>query len=79
MDADNRAKGYVRHKLKHMLEAKEMGLTKGDLLTWTKDELLQISNIICEILSITSTFLTNYTFAMMKNYWYNARNTVKET
>ena len=78
-DVDNRAKAYVRQKLKHMLEAKEKGLSKGDLLTWTKEELLKISSVICEILSIRSEFLKNYTFAMMKNYWYNARNTVKET
>ena len=78
-DVDNRAKAYVRQKLKHMLEAKEMGLSKGDLLTWTKEELFQISSVICGILSIRSEFLKNYTFAMMKNYWYNARNNVKET
>ena len=47
-----------------MLEAKDMGLTKGNPLTWTKDELLQISNITCDILPIKSTFLTNYTSAI---------------
>ena len=48
-----------------------MGLTNGDLATWTEEKLVESSNDICQILSIKN-YLKEFVHGYINGFWINA-------
>ena len=49
---DSRARAYIRQQIRSIIDDKWLSFTNPDLATWTKDDLVEPSNDICQILSI---------------------------
>ena len=75
---DSRAKAYLRQEIKTIFDNKKLGITNRDLATWKKEELVEPSNDICEILCIKN-YVKEFMFGIVRRYWINAKNVTRET
>ena len=49
---DSKAKAHLRLRIKAVFNAKEIDLTNSDFRRWSEKDLRDVSNLICEMLSV---------------------------
>ena len=67
----SKAKAHIRLQVKAVLLAKEFDLTNSDLRRWTENDIRDVSNVFCEMLSVPSS-LMDFAFKYVKSFWNNA-------
>jgi len=69
---DSKAKAHLRAQVKAAFNCKEINLTNRDLRKWTDKDLRDVSNLLCEMLSVRDN-LVDFVFGLVKSFWNIAK------
>ena len=69
---DSKAKAHLRLRIKAVFNAKEIDLTNSDFRRWSEKDLRDVSNLICEMLSVRDS-LVDFVSGLVKSFWNNAK------
>ena len=69
---DSKAKAHLRGEVKAAFSCKEINLTNRDLRKWSDKDLRDVSNLLCEMLSVRDN-LVDFVFGLVKSYWNTAK------
>ena len=75
---DSRAKAHLRVQIRAAFKSKDIDLTNSDLRKWSENDLREVSNIVCEMLSVHN-YLVDFVFGIIKSFWNNAKKTKGES
>ncbi|XP_067028849.1 uncharacterized protein [Acropora muricata] len=65
---DTRAKAYLRRRINEMFGNKEICLSEQDIVTWTEDDVFDVSMAISELSGIRN-YLIEFIHGTIKSYW----------
>lgn len=57
-----------------MFTGKVTNITNSDLRKWSENDLREVSNLFCEMLSVWD-YLVDFVFGLVKSYWNNVKKT----
>ena len=69
---DSKAKAHLRAQVKAAFSCKEINLSNRDLQKWSDKDLRDVSNLLCEMLSVRDN-LVDFVFGLVKSYWNTAK------
>ena len=69
---DSKAKAHLRGEVKAAFSCKEINLTNRDPRKWSDKDLRDVSNLLCEMLSVRDN-LVDFVFGLVKSYWNTAK------
>ena len=73
-DWDSKAKAHLTSQIKAAFSSKQIDLTTRDLRMWSDKDLRDVSNLLCDMLSLRDN-LVDFVFGLVKSFWNNAKKT----
>ena len=73
---DSKANAHLRLQVKTVFSSRDIALSYSDLRTWPENDLRDVCNLFCEMLSVRQDYLVDFVFGIVKSYWNNAKKTV---
>ena len=73
---DSKAKAHLRLQVKTVFSSRDIAISNSDLLSWSENDLRDVSNLFCEMLSVRQEYLVDFVFGIVKSYWNNAKKAV---
>jgi len=74
-DWDSKAKAHLRSQIKAAFSSKQLDLTTSDLRMWSDKDLRDVSNLLCDTLSVRDN-LVDFVFGLVKSFWNNAKKII---